>query len=250
LSSPWALATGSSPSTPRAPIPRLFVGFRQWATHGLCRPRGVLSLRPTLILATTDAGPPAAIDQLRASGVSLLLIPAEPTLDGVRAKVWAVARSLGLAQRGEALIHAIEGDLARAAALVERARGRPRVLFLLGRLDGTPQAAGTGTAADAMIRLAGGTNAVSGYAGYRPLTPEAAVAAAPDVLLATEAGLVGVGGAEALLTLPGFALTPAGRARRVVAMDALYLLGFGPRVGQAALELARRLHPELQSGRQ
>ncbi len=210
---------------------------------------GVLSLRPTLVLATMDAGPPAAIAQLRASGVALLLVPAEPTIDGVRAKVRAVAQALGLAERGEALVRIIEADLARAAALVERARGRPQVLFLLGRLEATPQAAGTGTAADAMIRLAGGANAVTGYAGYRPLTPEAAVAAAPDVLLVTEAGLEGAGGIEGLLALPGLALTPAGRARRVVAMDALYLLGFGPRVGQAALDLARRLHPELQSGR-
>jgi iron complex transport system substrate-binding protein len=39
--------------------------------------------------------------------------------------------------------------------------------------------------------------------------------------------------------------TPAGAAGRVIAIDDLKLLGFGPRVGEALLELVRALHPEL-----
>jgi iron complex transport system substrate-binding protein len=39
------------------------------------------------------------------------------------------------------------------------------------------------------------------------------------------------------LRLPGLALTPAGRARRVVALDAMFMLGFGPRLPQAVLAL-------------
>jgi iron complex transport system substrate-binding protein len=93
-----------------------------------------------------------------------------------------------------------------------------------------------------MIELAGARNAFASVEGYKPLTPEAAVAAAPDVLLATDQGLNAAGGIDGLLKAPGLALTPAGRARHVVSLDALLLLGFGPRVPQAIEQLARGLH--------
>jgi iron complex transport system substrate-binding protein len=96
-----------------------------------------------------------------------------------------------------------------------------------------------------MILLAGGENAVTGYEGYKPLTAEAAVTAAPDVLLVLSLGLESVGGNEGLLKLSGLDQTPAGQNKRIVAMDDLYLLGFGPRTGQAVLDLVALLHPEL-----
>jgi iron complex transport system substrate-binding protein len=93
-----------------------------------------------------------------------------------------------------------------------------------------------------MIRYAGATNVFSGFTGYKPFTAEAAIGAAPDVVLITTEGLETIGGAEKLWARPGLALTPAGAAKRVVAFDALYLLGFGPRLPDAVRDLARQLH--------
>lgn len=107
------------------------------------------------------------------------------------------------------------------------------------------QVSGRGTAADAMIRLAGGVPAVDAFEGYRPLTAEGAAAAAPDVILLPRRGLEAAGGIDAVLRLPGLDGSPAARDRRVVAMDDALLLGFGPRLGEALDELARALHPVL-----
>ncbi len=82
--------------------------------------------------------------------------------------------------------------------------------------------------------------------GLKPLSPEALVTARPDALLLLTAGLESVGGVDGLLALPGVAQTPAGRTRRVLAYDDQYLLGMGPRVGQALMELVLGLHPELR----
>jgi iron complex transport system substrate-binding protein len=79
---------------------------------------------------------------------------------------------------------------------------------------------GDGTAANAMIRLAGATNAAAGVKGYNPLTAEAVVIAKPDVVLITREGLDMIGGMDAVWTRPGMALTPAAANRRVVAIDA------------------------------
>ncbi len=43
----------------------------------------ILALEPGLILAEADAGPPAALNQLRAAGVPLVVVPDHPSSHGV-----------------------------------------------------------------------------------------------------------------------------------------------------------------------
>jgi iron complex transport system substrate-binding protein len=117
------------------------------------------------------------------------------------------------------------------------------------RGQGALPVSGRGVAAEAVVTLAGGVNAVTGYEGYKPLTPEAVIAAAPDLLLPAR-DLDSVGGIDGLLKALGVALTPAGRERRIAAMDDLYRLEFGPRLSQAVCDLAFLLHPALQRDRQ
>ena len=206
---------------------------------------GVLSLQPDVVLATSDAGPPAALEQLKAV-VKVVEIPAVYSIAGAEAKIRLIARILGREPQGEQLVAALHRDLAAAQALLDKVRTQPTVLFLYARGLGTLYVSGTGTAADAMIRLAGGVNAVTEYEDFKPFTSEAVVAAAPEVLLMLERGLDSVGGVEGLLKLPGMALTEAARQQRIVAMDDLYLSGFGPRLGTAIRDMVILLHPELQ----
>lgn len=206
---------------------------------------GVLALNPTLILATTEAGPPEAVAQLKDSGVTVLILAAEESVEGAKAKIRGLAQALSTEAKGEDLIQKLEADLAEAEQLQRQVSSKPKVMFIYARGPGAVNVAGLDTAADAMIRLAGGVNVAQDYVGYKPLTAEAAVAAAPDVLLLLSRGLESLGGKEELLQQPGLAQTPAGQNGRVLAMDDLYLLGFGPRLGQAVLELTHELHPEV-----
>lgn len=208
---------------------------------------GVLSLNPDLILALEGAGPPPVISQLRSAAVRVETIPDTPTVDGARQKIRRVAGLLGQADAGADLIAAMERELEAARALREEARTTPRVLFIYARGSGTMNVAGAGTSAHTMIELAGGENVLTDVEGFVPLTAEAVVEAAPDVILMLTRGLDSVGGVEAVLQQPGLGLTPAGENERVVAMDDLLLLGFGPRLGTAVRTLAEKLHPELTS---
>jgi iron complex transport system substrate-binding protein len=81
--------------------------------------------------------------------------------------------------------------------------------------------------------------------GYTVLTPEAAVSAAPDAIVVPARSLELMGGLDALCAHPGLALTPAVKTGRIIALDDLLLLGFGPRTGQAARLLAGKLDPHL-----
>ena len=44
------------------------------------------------------------------------------------------------------------------------------------------------------------------------------------------------------MQFPGVALTPAAKNKRLVVMEDLYLLGFGPRTAAAAMDLVKQLH--------
>jgi len=201
----------------------------------------ILALAPDLVLASAGSGPLAVLEQLASAGIAVETIPDEPSIEGIYGKVEAVARALGREAEGDELKAEIAAAFADAARAVTAVAPAPRVLFIISMGRGAPQAAGHDTAADAIIRLAGGTNAVASYAGYRPLNPEAAIAAAPDLILTMTQTVEALGGPETLLARPEIGLTPAGAAGRLVALDGLLLLGFGPRTPEAARELAGSL---------
>jgi len=207
---------------------------------------GMIALQPSLVITTTEMGPPAALEQLRAAGIPVLALDAAPNVGAARARIRGVARALGREADGERLLSRLDQDLATAQARVGQRRTTPRVLFLYARGGGTLLVSGSATAAAEMLALAGATNAIADFQGFKPLTAEAAVAAAPEVILIPTRGANSLGGTQAVWALPGLELTPAGRSRRLVQMDDLYLLGFGPRLGQAVADLANGLHPELQ----
>jgi iron complex transport system substrate-binding protein len=202
---------------------------------------GVLSLKPNLVITVAEAGPPAALQQLEAAGVKVVKISGDNSIDGAKAKIREVAKVLGLEERGETAITKIDAELAKANDCAAGLSSKPKVLFIYARGAGAAQVGGRNTAADEMIKLAGGANAITEFENYKPLTPESLVAAAPDVILLPTRGLESLGGTNGLLKLPGISETLAGKNKRIVTVDDLLLLGFSPRVGEGVLELCEKL---------
>ena len=200
---------------------------------------GLLSLKPDAVVGTTEAGPPVVLDQVRSAGVRVELVKADHTWDEVRRKVGAVGQVTGRERAAQALQAQLDAQWASVQQSVAGAARRPRALFILSH-GGSPMVAGTGTAAHALIRFAGATNAVTQFAGYRPLTAEAMASAAPEVLLNSTQGIEALGGEAAFWQRPELALTPAYRRKALVAMEASHLLGFGPRLPAAVRELHTR----------
>ncbi len=206
----------------------------------------IIALKPTLIIADGDAGPPAVIKQIREAGVRLEVTPADPSVANVYEKIRIVSALVGEEAKGNELAEAIRRDLRSLAKAVAAIPDRPRVLFLLSVGRGSPLAGGNETHADTIIALAGGVNAAAGFTGYKPIPAEGVVAARPDVILVVDRTAAALGGEKVILARAEIAATPAGRAKRIVTMDGLLLLGFGPRTAVAARELALRLHPGLR----
>lgn len=204
----------------------------------------ILALKPTLLLAVEDAGPESVLDQLRAAGVKMVIVPDVPSNEGVLQKVDVVAKALDLKAEGRVVSDRLREEMALLDDDLTKVGGKPSVLFLLSVGRGAPLAAGRDTSAASIIGLAGGRNAIDAFEGYKPLTPEAMIGTKPDYILVTERTRDLLGGEQALLARPEVAATPAGRERRLITMDGLLLLGFGPRTPQAIRDLAAGLHPD------
>ena len=190
----WAPRACWSASTPPACIPAAARALPQVGYMRALSAEGVLSLKPTLVIATTAAGPATTLDQLRATGVEVLVLPDHYDYDSVVAKIAAVGKLTGKTTEADAMIARGRADMAEARGEARwRGDQQPRVLFLLSMGGGAPQAAGRDTAADGIISWPAASNAVDGYDGYRPLTPEAVIASRADFVLVTQPDRAGDG---------------------------------------------------------
>lgn len=214
---------------------------------------GVLSLKPSLVLLIEGAGPPDAVSLLAESGVKLARIPDGQTAEGVAAKIKAIGAAIDAAEPAERLATRTMASFAELGTLRDGLGKPQRVLFVLSLQNGRALVGGRNSSADGMIALAGAENAAAAIEGYKPMTDEAIIAAAPDMILMMSNGGNHRTTAEELFALPVFAQTPAAASRRLVHMDGLYLLGFGPRTPLAARDLmaaiyTQRAIPPLTTG--
>jgi iron complex transport system substrate-binding protein len=208
-------------------------------------PEGVLSVGPSLILSEEGAGPPEALEVIRAADVDFVEVPDALTPEGILRKIEIIGDALGVPDKADGLAAEVETALSTALRDADRPDAdKKRVLFVLSTQGGKINASGTGTAADALIRMAGGVNAITDYDGYKQITDEAVGLAAPDVILMMDRGGDHGVADDELFDMPAIRLTPAAQTRSVVRMDGLLMLGFGPRTADAVRLLNDALYAQ------
>lgn len=208
-------------------------------------PEQVLSLHPTVILADTETGPPEAIDQLRSSGIPVLLFEPVWALSGVDARIRHIADALGVPERGAALADRTARELQAARDLVPKGGTPPRLAFLYVRGGhGVQLIGGDGAGSDDIIETVGGIDVGTdlGLRKYTPITSEALIGGRPDVFLLMTHGLESIGGMPGLGKMPGLAQTPAGREGRVITVEDGVVLNFGPRTAKVIRALVELLY--------
>ncbi len=207
---------------------------------------GLLSTKPTLIIAEAGAGPRNVLDQIKKAGVTVIQLDENYSPLQVAKNIRLIGRVLK-ASSAESLAKEYENAWQLTQKKLAKMEAKPRILFVLDNTGKNPQAAGDDTAANAIINLIQGRNVMAGkYKGYRPLTAESVIAAAPDFIITTKEGVEASGGLESFLEKSGLGLTPAGQSKRVIYQDTLRLLGFTPRLPKMIDELSSATHPLSQ----
>ncbi|ACZ31773.1 periplasmic binding protein [Xylanimonas cellulosilytica DSM 15894] len=224
--------------------------------HGLSA-ESILELAPTVILTDTTLGPWDVILQMREAGIPVVVLDSHRSLETSAALTTAVADALGVPEQGAALaertqqeIDAVTAEIARLAPADPAAKLRVAFLYVRGQA-GVYYLFGQGSGADSLITSLGATDVATeiGWSGMRPVNDEGMVSAQPDLLIMMSGGLESVGGVDGLLErLPAIAQTPAGKNRRIVAMDDSQVLAFGPASAGVLDALARAFYaPETLS---
>jgi iron complex transport system substrate-binding protein len=183
--------------------------------------------------------------------VPVVLFEQPKTVEGIGEREVSVARARCAGCR-ERLALADAQELA-AAGRITTVDKKPTVAFLYMRGQaGVYLIGGKGSGADSMIKAAGGVERRHQDGldePFTPITPEALVEAAPEVILMTTTGLESVGGVDRLVKIPGIAQTPAGKNRRIVTEEDGLLFSFG-RARRWRSRLAEALHQANQTSRE
>jgi iron complex transport system substrate-binding protein len=204
---------------------------------------GVLSIEPTLILAENDTGPPIVLDQLRKTGVEIAIIPEQMDAKGIISKVECVASVINADPKSTATATA---KLAQDLAVLERLKNAERqvetnitVAVILGLDNGQPTVGGINTSANSILEMAGAANAFESFEGWKPVPAESMLEANPDIIIMPIRSVKMAGGLEKILSMQAIKLTNAAMNNRVIAIDGMALLGFGPRTLGVAIDIAK-----------
>jgi iron complex transport system substrate-binding protein len=203
----------------------------------------VLAQNPTLVIGDTQSGPQSAIDQIRAAGVSVVILETSTTFSSMYAKIGQLGEILDASTEAGALTDRLRREVAEAGAASPPSQESPSIAYVYTRGPDVMLLFGNDMVTNPVIAAAGAQDAgaLSGVDGSIPVTPEALIAAAPDIIVVPSEGLETLGGIDGLLAIPGIAQTPAGANRYILAYPEGDFLTLGPRVAKSVAALTNDL---------
>jgi len=193
---------------------------------------GVLSTRPTRVVAANGAGPDEALQQIKAAGVEVKIFTQEIyTLDAWKAYLREIGGYFGKKAEANGIINRVEARLSQLTA--DQEDSGKTAIFLMDVGDRGPVAAGYDTVPDMLFNLAGLDNIVDDYDGFKPFSAEQLISIQPDLIVMPSHVVAKMGGAEHICKIHVIAMTTARNGCQLLVMDALLALGYGTRIDEA-----------------
>lgn len=199
----------------------------------------IIALRPDLVVVWPGADQPL-IGQLDAAGIAVYGAGSQSLEDQER-HTRQIARLLGVEARADSLLAHLDSSF---AALATALAGVPVVSALYVAWHDPPMTTGPGTFVDSIMSVAGGRNIFDDATSDWPqVNMEEIVSRDPDVLI-LPVPVTGDSGAIAWVhQTPGWRDLRAVRTGRVLLVDSELFSRPGPRIIDAANQLAELLHP-------
>lgn len=205
---------------------------------------GILSLGANVVLAEADYLNPEVIVQLKSAQVEVRIFDKPMKVEETYQLIDDLSGYLEAPDKGKQLKEELRQDIQELESYKAAHPQKARIAFVMARGPETVFLAGEETFAEELFELAGLKNTAQGFKDFVPLSPEALVSMNPEYLLLFESGLATLGGKEGVSNINGITETVAFKEGNIIAMDGHYISGFGPRVGEAALELAKVINEE------
>ena len=199
----------------------------------------VVSLKPDLIITVKFSD--GTIEALSQTSAAVLVIDPQNAGDVART---ATLLGQAVGANGAKLAADIQAQLDAVKAKTANA-SKPKVFHEIDASDLTKMyTVGPGSFIDDLIKLAGGTNiAAAAKTQYPTISAEEVVRADPDVVVLADAAYGTT--LEQVIARPGWSALTAVKNKRVYPVSGNLYSRPGPRLGQAAEEYAKLVHPEL-----
>ena len=206
---------------------------------------GLAGLRPDLVILWASGGgggEDALVTHLGELGIPVYGVKTESVGDFERHAA-QLGTMLGERRRADSLVAAIDEGLLGVRQAME---GADTVTVLYVVWHDPPMTSGPGTFIDSMITIAGGRNIFGDAPSEWPqVSMEEIVRRDPDVLVLPSRQAGDSAGVAWVYRTPGWRDLRATRGGRLIIVQADLFNRPGPRVVEAAAELASFLHPDL-----
>ena len=215
--------------------------------HRALSPESIIAMTPDLVIHSNDIGPENVLPQITRAGLKVKAFGGANTIDSAKLLLKELGKFFGEEKKADSIITAMSAGIAKAAntlqALNIKDSLRIMIIHFGLRNNNYFVMSGRNGVGDKMIRLAGCTPALYNGKGAREMSAEAVALANPDIIIATDFGYDRMGSMDKFIsTVPGVALTNAGKNKRIVRFEEHDLIYFGPRTGENIIKLIHLLH--------
>jgi len=201
---------------------------------------GILSMKPSHVLFSDNAGPQHVVDFFRSNkNIFFEQFKSSHNFDGLLKKVKKISDLFDVVKKGELLQRRLSFEWAQLYSITNNnnnTKAPPRVLFILSHRSSEILVGGKDTEADAMIQYADGINVASDMQGYKSFSREVLIQSNPEIILITEQSKKYL---HSLLNNHRLNTVSAIKNKRVIAIEANQLLGFGPRLPMTIAQLRK-----------
>ncbi|MBS1753108.1 MAG: ABC transporter substrate-binding protein [Ferruginibacter sp.] len=220
--------------------------------HRALNPEGIIAMNPDLVIHSNDIGPENVLPQIIKAGLNVKAFGGANTIDSARILLKQLGKFFGVEKVADSLIKKMDDGIAKAADTLKALQLTDSLKVMIihfGQRNNTYFVmSGRNGVGDKMIRLAGCTPATYNGKGARGMSAEAVAMANPDIIIATDFGYDRMGSMDKFIsTVPGVALTNAGKNKRIVRFEEHDLIYFGPRTGDNVIKLINLLHPSASA---
>lgn len=203
----------------------------------------ILTLEPDLVLAA-QINTPEQVQELEDLGLTVFWVPNFLTFEELFTNIENLGILTGQLEVARNRIESLRDRVNTVLTLVEGVDPVSVYYEVDGSDPSAPWTTGSNTFQDVLIGLAGGANIASDMDGWGQISPEAILAADPEVILFVVGPFVG-STVESISSRPGWEDIAAVVTGAVYAVDTNIVDRPGPRQVDALELLAGYFHPEL-----
>ncbi len=223
--------------------------------HRSLSPESIIAMNPDLVIHSNDIGPETVLPQITKAGLNVKAFGGANTIDSAKLLLKELGSFLGEEKKADSIIQKMTASIANAAdslkALNLHDSLKVMIIHFGLRNNNYFVMSGRKGVGDKMIQLAGCVAASYDGKGAREMSPEAVALANPDIIIATDFGYDRMGSMDKFISsVPGVALTNAGKNKRIVRFEEHDIVYFGPRSGENILSLIKLLHPDARAAKQ